>query len=151
MTCEDADLLKVGISKDPLTRIKTLSSMYDLTLVLDSVFDVGDDAGKTEREIHELLKDSNIRFNRNENDSGVEWFTLSHVRLDNLCSSLGIEALDEIIINVDKKPFNDSKTKQITIDEEAHENLSNLKKLYIEKVGRNATFSEVIKNIKLKK
>ncbi len=43
------------------------------------------------------------------------------------------------------------KTKQITIDEEAHDNLSNLKKLYIEKVGRNATFSEVIKNIKLKK
>ena len=43
------------------------------------------------------------------------------------------------------------KTKQITIDEDSHNHLSEMKKLYIEKVGRNATFSEVIKNMKLKK
>jgi len=41
-------------------------------------------------------------------------------------------------------------TKQITIDEQAHTELTSLKKLYIERVGRQATFSEVIKNLKLK-
>jgi len=42
------------------------------------------------------------------------------------------------------------KTKQITIDKQAHTELTSLKKLYIERVGRQATFSEVIKNLKLK-
>ena len=43
------------------------------------------------------------------------------------------------------------KTKQITIDSEAHKHLSEMKKYYIGKVGRNATFSEVIKNMKVRK
>ena len=43
------------------------------------------------------------------------------------------------------------KTKQVTIDEEAHKHLSEMKKYYIGKVGRNATFSEVIKNMRLVK
>ena len=98
IVCKELSIMKVGVSSDPLYRLRSLSKKYEMGLYLHSVFDVGSAFYYMESSLHKYLEDYNIAGFENGRSLGVEWFSFECLSIvSEIKQEFQLESINDVI------------------------------------------------------